>query len=81
MADFIVEMKKASTVYYLLVAGASSQVAAMEIARRYSVAFGAPSSAKLVCADSSEPEPSISLYITGEIRRATTGSRRRTFAQ
>ena len=81
MADFIVEMKKTSTVYYLLVAGASSKVAAMEIARRYSVAFGAPLSAKLVCADSSEPEPAISLYITGDSRRVTTGSRRRSFAQ
>jgi hypothetical protein len=63
LADFLVEMKKGSTVRYLLVAGAPSSFEAIRIAGGYSVAFGEPSSARPVTADHSEPEPPISLYI------------------
>jgi hypothetical protein len=61
--DFFVEMKKDSMVRYLLIAGAPSSIEAMRIARRYSAAFGVPSSARRVAADYSEPEPPISLYV------------------
>jgi hypothetical protein len=62
VADFFVEMKKDSTVRYVLVAGAPDQLEAMRIARRYSASFGVPMSAKSA-ADHLEPEPPISFYI------------------
>jgi hypothetical protein len=63
MDDFIVEMKKDSTVRYLLVAGADSRTEAVEIAKRYSISFGVPLTVRRVSANHFEPEPPISLYI------------------
>jgi hypothetical protein len=64
--DFVVLMKKCTTAHYLLVAGAPNGSDAMRIARRYSIAFGVPLSAKRAGEDPSEPEPPISLYIPSE---------------
>ena len=62
VANFLVEMRKASSVRYLLVAGAPSSAAAMRIASRFANGFGVPVSARPT--HPSEPEPAIAMYIS-----------------